>query len=277
MTLLAIALATFVGGILSVGAAALVTYGALRAWVPRLVAFAVGMLLGVALLDLLPHAAESDLDSHTLFGAVLAGLVAFFILEKIALWRHGHPHVNGDAGHSSGAGPAEDDPAVASSDAAAKLSLNSAAAKHPAGAMIVVGDGVHNFVDGVLIAAAFLTDFSLGVTTTIAVYAHEIPQEIGDFLVLIQSGYSRGEALLWNAVASLMAVVGGLLGYLALAAVNAAIPYALAVSAASFLYIAISDLVPMLHRSAETRTAVAQVALILLGIGVVFVRTELVH
>lgn len=276
--LLAIVAATLAGGVLSVAAAALITYGALRAWVPKLVAFAAGVLLGVALLDLLPHAAEDGLDSHTLFGTVLAGLVAFFVLEKVVLWRHAHPHIDADArsAATSSIGP-PDDAATVLVATPPIVEASGRATKHPAGLMIIVGDGIHNFVDGVLIAAAFLADPWLGLTTAIAVIAHEIPQEIGDFLVLIESGYARREALLWNALASMTAVVGGVLGYSTLTAVQAAIPYALAISAASFLYIAIADLVPMLHRSAAARPAMAQVALMLFGIGIVFAQTALLH
>jgi zinc and cadmium transporter len=249
MTLAAIVAATLAGGALSIAAAALVAYRVLHAWIPRLVAFAAGMLLGVALLDLLPHAAEDGLDLRSLFATVLVGLVGFFILEKFALWRHAHP------GEASSA----------------------ANARHPAGALILIGDGVHNFVDGVLIAAAFIADPWLGLTTALAVMAHEIPQEVGDFLVLIQSGYSRREALAWNAVSSLMAIVGGLVGYFALTAVQDAIPYAIALCAAGFLYIATADLIPMLQRVAAVRSAVAQVAMMLLGIGLAMIPVHTLH
>jgi len=250
MTLALILIATLAGGLLSVGAAALLTFGALHRWLPRMLAFAVGTLLGVAFLDLLPHASEGGLEAHTLFATVLAGIVGFFILEKLALWRHAHPD-----------------------GADAPL----AAQRHPAGAMILIGDGVHNFCDGILVAAAFLVDPWLGLTTAAAVVAHEIPQEVGDFLVLVESGYTRREALGWNAVASLASVVGGIVGYLALSQAQGAIPHALAISAASFIYIAVADLVPMLHRTAEVRVAATQVAMMLAGIGIVFVHGELLH
>lgn len=250
MTLLAILAATLAGGLLSVLAAAVLTFAVLRAWVPRLVAFAVGTLLGVALLDLLPHALEGGLDAHALFATLLAGLIGFFVLERLALWRHAHPTL-GDA--------------------------LAPAAKHPAGVMVLVGDGVHNFVDGILIAAAFLADPWLGVTTAVAVLAHEIPQEVGDFLVLVESGYSRREAIAWNAVVSLLGVVGGVLGYVMLSAMLPLVPYALVLSAASFLYIAIADLVPMLHRAAKAHGGFAQLPLMLAGVGIAFVQAHVAH
>jgi zinc and cadmium transporter len=239
--LVAIIGATLAGGVLSVAVAALVLLGAMRAWIPRLVALAAGILLGVALLDLLPHAAEHGLELQTLFATMLAGLIGFFVLEKVALWRHAHPSAVQDG----------------------------APAKHPAGAMILLGDGIHNFVDGVLVAAAFIADPWLGLTTAIAVVAHEIPQEVGDFVVLLQSGYTRREAFAWNAVVSMSAVVGGVAGYFALTSVQNAIPYVLAVSAASFLYVALADLIPMLQRVPSGRSALAQLAMMLLGIGIV--------
>lgn len=252
MILLAILAATVAGGLLSLLAAALLTFGLLRAWVPRLVAFAVGTLLGVALLDLLPHALEAGLDHEELFATLLAGLVAFFVVERVALWRHAHAHLHG----SEAARPA---------------------GKAPAGMMILVGDGVHNFVDGVLIAAAFLADPWLGLTTTIAIVAHEIPQEVGDFLILVESGYTRREAIAWNVVASAMSIVGGVVGYAMLSTMEQLVPYALVISAASFLYIAVADLVPMLHRASAPRAGIVQLSLMLAGIGIVFAQAHLAH
>lgn len=253
MILLAILAGTLAGGVLSVLAAATLTFGVLRAWMPRLVAFAAGTLLGVALLDLLPHALEGGLSPDALFATLLAGLVAFFLLEHVALWRNARrAHAGGDPAHAR-------------------------RAKHPAGAMILVGDGVHNFVDGVLIAAAFLVDPALGTITTIAVIAHEIPQEIGDFLVLVESGYSRREALAWNLVVSGAAIAGGVAGYAMLSSVRDAIPVAIVVAAASLIYVAIADLVPMLHREAGARSGLAQLALMVAGIGMVAAQVALLH
>lgn len=253
MVLASIVAANLAGGLLSVLAAALVAFAVLERWVPRLVSFAVGALLGVALLQLLPEAIESQAETHAVFATLLVGLLVFFMLEKLALWRHSHgpgEHAHGHHGHHAH-GPAD--------------------AARPVGALIVLGDSLHNFVDGVLIAAAFLTDPALGWTTAVAVIAHEVPQEVGDFMILLDAGYSRKRALVLNALSSLAAVVGGVAGYFALRAAQHALPYILALAAAAFIYIAVADLIPNLHRRYAVKDALSQGALIALGIAVVVV------
>lgn len=233
--LTAILLATLAGGVLSVIAAALLMKVVADVWLPRLVGYAVGVLLGAAFLDVLPEAFAGGVAPDVLLGVILAGLLMFFLLEKAALWRHEHQR----------------------------------SAKHPAGVMIVVGDGFHNFVDGILLAAAFLQDPALGLATAVAVIAHEIPQEAGDFIVLLDAGYTRRQALLLNVASSLASVIGGVLGYFLLPPVSGAIPYVLALAAASFIYIAVADLVPELHRDTRRGKALPQFTLILLGIATV--------
>jgi zinc and cadmium transporter len=250
MVLVSIIAANLAGGLLSVLAAALIAFAVLERWVPRLVSFAVGALLGVALLRLLPEAIESQADARAVFATLLVGLFVFFMLEKLALWRHSHgpgAHAHGHHVH----GPAD--------------------AARPVGALIVLGDSLHNFVDGVLIAAAFLTDPALGWTTAVAVIAHEVPQEVGDFMILLDAGYSRERALVLNALSGLAAVVGGVLGYFALRAAQHALPYILALAAAGFIYIAVADLIPNLHRRFAVKDALSQGALIALGIAVVVI------
>ncbi len=238
MTLAWIVLATLAGGVLSVLAAGLLSLTVLSRWAPRLVSFSVGVLLAAAFLDILPEAAQ-QLPFQEVGATVLAGLFLFFALEKTALWRHDHVHQG-----------ATDAPP-------------------PIGLMIVLGDGLHNFVDGVLIAAAFLHDPALGVVTAIAVIAHEIPQEVGDFMVLLAAGYSRRRALLLNAVSGSAAVLGGLLGYVVLQGVQGAIPYLLALAAASFIYIAVADLVPALQKHRQPLDFAVQFALLFGGVAVV--------
>jgi zinc and cadmium transporter len=235
MILASILVATLAGGVLSVLAAALLSLTWLARWAPRLTSFSVGVLLAAALLDILPEAA-AQLPMHEVGATVLAGLFLFFALEKTALWRHDHVH----HGHAQ-----------------------------PSGLLIVLGDGLHNFVDGVLIAAAFMQDTALGVATATAVIAHEIPQEIGDFMVLLSAGYSRARALALNALSGSAAVAGGVLGYLVLQGMQAAIPYLLAISAASFLYIAIADLVPALQKHRRREDFAIQFALLAGGVGLV--------
>jgi zinc and cadmium transporter len=244
MTLTNILLATLAGGILSVVAAATLSLTILKDMAHKLVGFSVGVLLAVSFLHMLPEAIEA-IDAHAVGMTVLAGILVFFALEKAALWRHDHHEDAGHVCHSH----------------------------HAAGPLIVLGDSLHNFVDGVLIAAAFLQDPALGWATTIAIVSHEVPQEVGDFMVLLASGYSRARALALNLMASLAAVLGGLVGWLTLSAASDAIPYILALAASSFIYIAVADLVPVLHKQRKPADFVVQFAL--LGGGVILVLIQL--
>jgi len=249
-----------VGGVLSVLAAAvfLVLSESLRNHLlPHLVSFATGTLLGAALLGLLPHALAgvAGTDTHAIPLAVLLGLLGFFLLEKLVLWRHCH------ADHCEVHVPDEHDHAP----------------QRSAGTMILIGDGLHNFLDGVLIAGAFLTDIHLGIVTSLAVAAHEIPQEVGDFAVLLHSGFSRGRAFFYNVLTSLTTVVGGVLSYFALQPMQAALPYILAVAASSFIYVAVADLIPTLHQRVEGRAALQQVVLIAAGVLLIYSTHSTLH
>jgi zinc and cadmium transporter len=242
VTLLWIVLATLTGGMLSVLAAGLLSFTALSAIVPRMVSYAVGAMLGAAFLHLLPEAFMQADSIEALFATTLGGLLAFFLLEKAALWRH---HQHGEAEphvHSHGAH------------------------KKPVASMIIIGDGFHNFVDGVLIASAFLTDPVLGVAAALALIAHEVPQEVGDFIVLLDCGLTRAKALVLNVASSAMAVVGGIVGYLAFDGAQHLTPYVLALAAASFIYISVADLIPGLHRAMDARSTAWQILLIAAGI-----------
>ncbi|MCX6545363.1 MAG: ZIP family metal transporter [Acidobacteria bacterium] len=235
LLLIAISLAIFgsVGGIV-LGAVLLVFRESVRArLVPWLVSYAVGTLLGVAFLDVLPEALVS-LKPTPVFGALLGGILAFFILEKLVLWHHCH------------------DDHCESHEAAAPL--------------ILIGHSVHNLIDGAVIAAATAVSISLGVTTALAVAAHEIPQEVGDFAILLHAGYSRTKALWLNVLSGLSAVGGVLLAYAAIDRLPHILPYFLPVAASSFLYIAMSDLIPSLHRNPVEGGAVRQVLLVGAGI-----------
>jgi zinc and cadmium transporter len=247
--------------VLSVLAAALVAFFAFSAWVPRMVSFAVGALLAAAFLHLLPEAVMQSGNIEGLFAVALAGVLAFFVLEKAALWRHRHEEETALAhGHAHGHGHA-----------------GRPRSGRRVGMMIVVGDGFHNFVDGILIAAAFLTDTTLGIAATAAIIAHEIPQEVGDFMVLLHSGYEKNKALLLNVVSGLMAVVGGVIGYVALENAREVTPYVLALAAASFIYIAVADLIPDMHRSNDTGSALSQIVLIAAGIAAIGLPYWLLH
>jgi zinc and cadmium transporter len=253
MTLGWILAASVVGGALSVGLAAVSLL--LRAtWVPMLVSFAIGALLGAAFLEVIPHAFERG-EPHQAASAILGGIFGFFVLEKLLLWRHCHTencevHDRHGAGHDQGR----------------------------SGMLIIVGDTIHNFVDGLLIAAAFLQSTELGIIAAVAIIAHEIPQEVGDFLILLHSGYTRARALAMNLLSSAATVVGGLIGYFALRAVAGWEATLLGVVGASMIYVAVADLIPGLHRRPELRDTAFQALLIALGIGAIAaVRAVIAH
>ena len=256
--LLGIVVACLAGGLLSLLLAAQLAFRMPPAWLGRMVAFAAGTMLAAALLDILPEAfALAPQDHDALFATLLVALLAFYLLERAALWRHAHPDVHSHEAHAH--------------DAHAHSHAHDAHDAHAgpsqgAAWVVLLGDGVHNFVDGVLIAAAFLADPWLGVTTTLAVIAHEVPQELGDFVLLMSAGWSKRKALLANAASSLGSVLGGVLGWLALDGARGALPYALAVAAASFLYIAVADLMPLLHRRRLIDGCVPQSALLAAGL-----------
>ena len=242
MTLAWIVLACLAGGVLSVGAAAFALV--LRAkWIPMLVSFAIGTLLGAAFLEVLPHAFDEG-EPARVAAAILGGILGFFLLEKLLLWRHSHDHGE-DAG------------------------LTHHREHSRAGALIVVGDTIHNFVDGVLIAAAFLQSPGLGVVTAVAIVAHEIPQEVGDFLILLHSGYSRAKAFTLNILSSMGSVAGGVLGYFVLEGFQSWEPVLLGVVAASMIYVAVADLIPGLHKRPELRDTAQQAMLIGAGVGLI--------
>ncbi len=245
------------GGVLSVAAAAL-TLGLNAAWVNKFVAFAVGALLGAVFLEVLPHALEAGKPAEQIFSAVLGGVVLFFVLEKVVIWRHSHDH--GESGLPAHVEDPSDDHAH-----------HGHRGDHGhdggrSGWMILIGDTFHNFCDGVVIAAAFLADFNLGIVTSVAIIAHEVPQEVGDFLVLLHSGFTKKQALVFNMASSLGSVLGGLIGYWALAAVQQWVPFALALAAASMIYVAVADLIPGLQR--KVRLADTALQLVLLGSGI---------
>lgn len=204
--------------------------------VPSLISYATGTLLGAAFLGMIP----AGLDKAPVTGimiTVLAGIVFFFTLEKFLLWHHCHDH---DCEVHGRAGP-----------------------------LILIGDAFHNFVDGVVIAAAFLTSIPLGIVTAFAVIAHEVPQEIGDFAILLDNGYTRKQALILNGLSATATLPGALAAYFWLGEMHTATPYILALSAASFIYIAVADLIPGLHRQVTLYAALRQLILLLAGIGTI--------
>ena len=236
--LLQVALACLLGGVMSVLAASLVMIGLPRRFLGLAVSFSIGLLLSTAMLNLLPEALESGMTPREAFPILLGGILGFFALEKFAIWRHAHNGAGELDGHSG--------------DRACEDHTHSHH-HHHAGAeggtfLILVGDGFHNFTDGLLLAAAFLADPALGWGAAVAVIAHEVPQEAGDFAVLLAAGWERRRALFWNGVSSLTAIVGGIIGYFWLARAADWVPVIVTLAAASFIYIAVADLMPRLKR-----------------------------
>ena len=251
-TLTEIVIAALSGGVLATVAAA-GTLALHLSWISRLVSFAVGALLGAVFLELLPHALETG-SAERVMATVLAGLLAFFLLEKLVLWRHAHGH------------DAHDDAAEETEHAHA---LHAHSDGGRSGLMILVGTSVHNFCDGVVIAAAFLAGPALGVATTVAIVAHAVPQQVGDFAVLVHSGFTRRRAFGYNVAVGVATLAGALAGYLALADMQHVLSTALAIAASSLLYVAVADLIPSLHRRPEPVETAKQLMLIGLGIAVI--------
>jgi zinc and cadmium transporter len=272
--LLLIIIFTAVGGVLSVLAAAvflLLRDHHRNAVLPHGISFAIGALLAVAFWGLIPEAFAivKPEQFQALSGTILAGILGFFVLEKLLIWRHCH----------YGSCEAHGDEEQGGNDAHTHGHSHSHGRSDAksAGALIILGDSIHNFVDGVLIAAAFLTDVQLGIVTSLAVAAHEIPQEVGDFAILLDSGYSRGKALFYNMLASLTTVLGGVLAYFSLEDLHDSLPYFLALASSSFIYIAVADLIPSLHTKTDMKTSLQQITLIAAGVFVICSLHGIVH
>lgn len=237
-------------------AAAWLSFTALSSLVPRMVSLSAGVLLGASVLHLIPEAFESQADLRALCWALLAGLVGFFLLEKSAVMRHSHHHEGDGHDHHHG---------------------HDAREAGPGGVLILVGDSIHNLADGFLIAAAFIADERLGWLTAAAIAMHEIPQEIGDFIVLLNAGLSRRRALAYNALSGLASVVGGVVGYIALDTAKEVLPFVLVLAASSFIYIALADLVPGMQKQRRRSESAVQIGLLLLGIGLIAAATSFAH
>jgi zinc and cadmium transporter len=256
-TLAWIIAASLLGGVLSLAGAAAMALSARAAWVPMLISYAIGALLGAVFLNILPEALELARSPGQLTATVLFGILLFFVLEKLVLWRHCHQE----------SCEAHDPPGT-----------HGAPHDHGrSGMMIMVGDTFHNFVDGIIIAAAFLANTQLGIVTALAIIAHEIPQEVGDFLIMLHSGYTRRQALLFNLLSSTATLVGSVMAYYALQDMQGMVPPLLGLAAASMIYVAVADLIPGLHRRPELGATVQQVSLITLGIGSVWLLGHLAH
>lgn len=235
-TALALSVLGSLGGLLLASVLLLCNDRVRERLVPWLVSYAVGALLGVALLELMPEAL-SKLPARSALGTLLIGILTFFVLEKLVLWRHCHTH---------------------------QCEVHSGAAS-----MVLFGDAFHNFVDGAVIGAAVMTSIRLGVSTAVAVAAHEIPQEIGDVAILLAAGYSRARAFWLNILSGASSLAGTLVAFAAMDRLPTVLPHVLVIAAASFLYIAMSDLIPDLHRGRIDGTAIRQLLLVAAGVATV--------
>ena len=254
----------------SVLLAALLARALMTRFTQHLLSLAAGALLATAFMHLLPEAFESDITPQLLFMTLLGGLVFFFLLDKAELWHHGHEH--GEGHHHALHGDTHDHAHHHADDS------NSQSPQGFAGSWAVLaGDSVHAFGDGILVAAAFMTNFSLGVAASLAVLAHETPHHMGDLAVL-QRGFGQGRAaLLKLCLAGGVTVVGGLLGFFLIEGHEDWLPYMLVVASSSYVYVALADLIPQLQKRLSASATSMQVLWLLAGIGLVTLATQLMH
>jgi zinc and cadmium transporter len=260
MNLFAILLGTLAAGVGSVWLAGLLTYGVLARYTQHLLSLAAGALLATAFMNLLPEAFESKVGAQALFATLLAGLIFFFLLDKAELYHHGHEHSHGEAHAHEHHGH------------------DHAHHQHASGGWaVLLGDSVHCFGDGILIAAAYMADLRLGLAATLAVLVHEVPHHMGDLVVLRQAQQSASKALAKLSAAGAVTVVGGVLGYLLVDQLRSALPYLLVIASSSFIYVALADLIPQLQKRLSLRETVAQVAWLAAGMGLVMLIGAVVH
>lgn len=255
-TLLYIVLANVIATLVSIALAAALSFRFLTGLVHKLVCVSAGLLLTVAFTHLLPESFHSEADAFMLGWVLLGSILGFFLLEKLALIHHTHHH-EGDAHHHHHGHDAHE--------------------ARRGGVPILIGDAFHNFADGVVIAGAFVVDVKLGVLATLAVMAHEIPHEVGDFMILLNAGFSKRKAFVFNLLSGASAVAGGVIGYFVLDTMRGLLPYALIVAAASFIYIALSDLLPEMMRRSSLRDSLPEVALVLAGVVIAAAVTGSLH
>jgi zinc and cadmium transporter len=273
MTLLAILLGTVAAGVGSVWLAALLGFSVLARYTQHMLSLAAGALMATAFMHLLPEAFESEAGAHELFALLLAGLVFFFLLDKAELWHHGHEH--GDA-HRHG----ESDRGAHGAHAHHEHHHHhhhGPTENRPGGWAVLAGDSVHAFGDGILIASAFMADMRLGVVASLAVLAHEVPHHIGDLVVLRQASGTSRAAVVKVSLAGTVTALGGLVGYFVLNRLEDYLPYFLVAASSSFVYVALADLIPQLQKRLSLKETTAQVAWLLVGIGMVTLVSGLAH
>ncbi len=272
MTLFAIIIATLAAGIGSVWLAALLGFAMLARFTQHLLSLAAGALLATAFMHLLPEAFESAASPKALFATLLVGLVFFFLLDKAELWHHGHEHHH----EGEGGGHPHGHDAHAHGHEAHHHHHHHAPARSGSWA-VLTGDSVHCFGDGILIASAFMADMRLGVVAALAVLAHEIPHHMGDLVVLRQVSGDRRAALVKVSLAGAVTALGGIVGYWLVAQLQDLLPYFLVVASSSFVYVALADLIPQLQKRLTLRETAAQIAWLMVGIGMVTLVSALAH
>jgi len=256
MTLGYIILGNLISTALSVGLAALLSFRYLGTLIDKLVPVSAGLLLATATTHLLPEAFNSEADPYTLGWVIMAGILGLFVMEKLSLFHHTHHHEGDEHHHESG---------------------HDAREAGRGGVAILIGDAFHSIADGITIAGAFLVDPQLGIIATLAVMAHEIPHEIGEFMILLNAGFTRRRAFTFNLISGLSAVIAGVVGYFVLDASRELLPYALALAAASLMYVALSDLLPEMMRRSSLAKSLPQVALVILGVLIAGAATTALH
>ena len=271
MTLIAILLGTVAAGVGSVWLAAVLGMAMLARFTQHMLSLAAGALMATAFMHLLPEAFESQIEAHTLFGLLLGGLVFFFLLDKAELWHHGHEHHQGVDAHGHGHGHGHGHEHAHGHD------HHHDGGQRSGGWAVLAGDSVHAFGDGILIASAFVADMRLGMVTALAVLAHEVPHHMGDLVVLQQTSRTRRTALMKVSLAGTVTALGGMVGYFLLEPLHDYLPYFLVAASSSFVYVALADLIPQLQKRLGLRETVAQVAWLLMGIGLVSLVSGIAH
>lgn len=265
MTLIAILAGTLAAGIGSVWLAALLSFGMLARYTTHMLSLAAGALLATAFMHLLPEAFESQAGAHALFATLLVGLVFFFLLDKAELYHHGHEHHDAHE-----AAPAHGHHHGHPHDGHAHGIRSGSWA-------VLTGDSVHAFGDGILIASAFIADMRLGVITSLAVLAHEIPHHMGDLVVLRQTSSNQRAALIKVSLAGAVTALGGLVGYALVDLLHGWLPYFLVIASSSFMYVALADLIPQLQKRLSGSETAAQIGWLAVGIGLVTAVSTLAH
>jgi zinc and cadmium transporter len=281
MILIAILVGTLAAGIGSVWLAALLSFGMLARYTQHMLSLAAGALLATAFMHLLPEAFESQAGAKELFATLLVGLVFFFLLDKAELWHHGHEHHDGE--HHEPLQPAR--PAHGAHahhphrhDHHHHDQPSHAGGKKSGGWAVLAGDSVHAFGDGILIASAFMADLRLGAVAALAVLVHEVPHHMGDLVVLRESSNNnRRAAVVKVSLAGAVTALGGMIGYALVDKLYDYLPFFLIAASSSFIYVALADLIPQLQKRVTAKETAAQIAWLVIGIGMVTLISGLAH